>query len=54
MLIECSRYIAKNYWPMKIVEKDHMRVMEMYRNAVFVDNLATGRHAEQEREVKGG
>ncbi|KAF1352858.1 hypothetical protein EJ07DRAFT_183351 [Lizonia empirigonia] len=52
--VRICRYIAENYWPMEIVEKDHMGVMEMYRNAVFVDELATGRRAEQEREVKGG
>lgn len=56
MLTAASRYIAEKYWPNEIVEKDYLGIMEMYRNAVFLEELGMRRRtgSEETEVVKGG
>lgn len=38
-LTKDSRYIADNYWPHELVQVDGLRVMEMYRNTVYLERV---------------
>lgn len=47
-LTKGSRYIAENYWPHELVQVDGLRVMEMYRNAVYLERVEWERGVEEE------
>lgn len=36
---EVCRYIAERYWPQDLVRVNALRVMEMYRNAIFLERI---------------
>lgn len=42
-LTKCSRYVADTYWPQSVMRADGLRIMEMYRNALFHEDLETAR-----------
>ena len=35
--VDICQYIAETYWPHRVLEVDGMRIMEMYRNTVFLE-----------------
>lgn len=39
MTVACSAYVADEYWPQDIVTVGALDVMEMYRNALFLEGL---------------
>jgi hypothetical protein len=41
--VDICQYIADTYWPHRVLEVDGMRIMEMYRNAVFLERLRMNR-----------
>ncbi|KZM25760.1 Pyruvate kinase [Ascochyta rabiei] len=50
--IEICKHIADTYWPSEVVEVSHLRVMEIYRNAVFYEEMEVEPCFGE--EVKGG
>ena len=41
--VDICQYIADTYWPHRVLKVDGMRIMEMYRNAVFLERLRMNR-----------
>ncbi|KAJ4368663.1 hypothetical protein N0V86_009572 [Didymella sp. IMI 355093] len=49
---DVCRYIAEHYWPQHLVQADGPRVMEMYRNAIYLERVEyEHRLAEEEEEA---
>lgn len=53
MLIRSSRHIADKYWPLPVTETTHIRVQEMYRNALFREVVRRTREETIHKEAEG-
>lgn len=50
---QICEYVAEHYWPQNLVQVHGFRVMEIYRNAIYLERLAYERQiAEDEAEVR--